>query len=115
MKGVSNGNIYMVPKCLKGIINAHIQRSKMYAGYTSDFGARASTYFLRLMTLYLPCCLLLRDTVFFSSCREKEAGWINKEGGNKDKCKAYGDQIFNYTQGYDDSLILCQSKQTIVL
>lgn len=37
VRGVSNGNIYMVPKCLKGIINAHIQRSIMYAGYSNDF------------------------------------------------------------------------------
>ncbi len=24
-------------------------------------------------------------------------------GVDKDKCTAYGDQIFNYTQGYDDN------------
>lgn len=83
----------MVPKCLKGIINAHIQRSIMYAGYRNDFEVQTSSYFLRLMTLYLSRSLLLGDT------GEKET---SKGGGrrvDKDKCTAYGDQIFNYTQG----------------
>ncbi len=52
------------------------------------------------MTLYLSHSLLLGDT------GEKETSLTNTRGAwgvDKDKCTAYGDQIFNYTQGYDDN------------
>lgn len=58
-------------------------------------GVQTSSYFLRLMTLYLSRSLLLGDTGEGNKLEKHEGG----RRVDKDKCTAYGDQIFNYTQG----------------
>lgn len=69
-------------------------------GTAMIFGAQTSRYFLRLMTLYLSHSLLLGDTGVKETSLKNTRG---HGGVDKDKCTAYGDQIFNYTQGYDDN------------
>lgn len=107
VRGVSNGNIYMVPKCLKGIINAHIQRSIMYARYCNDFWSSNIHIFSQANDFIFVSFLIAWRHRSKGNKPEKHKGaW----GVDKDKCTAYGDQIFNYTQGYDDnpcSLKLC--------
>lgn len=90
----------MVPKRLKGIINAHIQRSIMYAGYCNDFWSSNIHIFSEANDFIFVSFLIAWRHRRKGNKPEKHKGaW----GVDKDKCTAYGDQIFNYTQGYDDN------------
>lgn len=100
VRGVSNGNIYMVPKRLKGIINAHIQRSIMYAGYCNDFWSSNIHIFSQANDfIFVSFLIAWRHRRKGNKLEKHKGAW----GVDKDKCTAYGDQIFNYTQGYDDN------------
>ncbi len=90
----------MVPKRLKGIINAHIQRSIMYAGYCNDFLSSNIHIFSEANDFIFVSFLIAWRHRRKGNKPDKHRGaW----GVDKDKCTAYGDQIFNYTQGYDDN------------